>query len=275
MSWAARHPHRRQQRLRNAAGVQGAEFRRMRSGGPAREASAAEPACGGGKCEAGAHQQSLHQSTSKGQPLRSGHAFNGNGSKRKWQQKEHDAPELIDTGGLLARKRSRECHWMLAAPQTATAGLRGGRRPCGAQRRAGARSAQKRHDGASKSAPGPRSCSWTTLRPSLTREAKPARANRPRLRRSYRFVPAKPRLGRFERRFGEGDRGREHEPRRQRYAGSQRVVFGSTVMDGEAAGGRSFHFSRSLSTRIHVCKFRHNVFCFFLTVEEGDSDRWA
>jgi hypothetical protein len=48
--------------------------------------------------------------------LRSGHAFNGNGSKRKWQQKEHDAPELIDTGGLLARKRSRECHWMLAAP---------------------------------------------------------------------------------------------------------------------------------------------------------------
>ena len=144
--------------------------------------------------------------------------------------KECDAPELIDTGGLLARKRPHGCHWMLTAPQTATAGLRGGRRPCGAQRRAGARSAQKRHDGASKSAPGPRSCVWTPLRRFRTREAKPARANRPRLRRSHRFVPAKTRLGRFERSFGEGDRRREREPRRQRCAGSRRVVFGSTVM---------------------------------------------
>ena len=46
--------HRRQQRLRSAADVQGAEFGRMCSGGPAREASAAEPAYGGGKCGAGA-----------------------------------------------------------------------------------------------------------------------------------------------------------------------------------------------------------------------------
>ena len=52
---------------------------------------------------------------------------------------------------------------MLAAPQTATAGLRGGRRPCGARRRPLARSAQK-SDGASESAAGPLLCSQTTLR---------------------------------------------------------------------------------------------------------------
>ena len=54
MRQTGRHRHRRRQRLRNAADVQGADLGRMRSGGPAREASAAEPASGGGKCEVGA-----------------------------------------------------------------------------------------------------------------------------------------------------------------------------------------------------------------------------
>ena len=58
-------------------------------------------------------------------------------------QKEGDAPELIDMAGLLAQKRPHRYCRMLAAPQTATAGLRGGRRPCGAQWRPRARSAQK------------------------------------------------------------------------------------------------------------------------------------
>ena len=71
MRWAGLHPHRRHQGLRNAADVQSAEFGRRRSGGPAREESASEPECGGGKCEAGAHSQPLHRSTGKGQPLSS------------------------------------------------------------------------------------------------------------------------------------------------------------------------------------------------------------